>query len=56
MQHWDVSQVTIMYDVFYINFDNKINHCNIPDIGGWDVSKVTNFVSNLLTCEKFNLI
>ena len=40
MQNWDVSRVTSMYGVFRF-----ANNCDIPDISGWDVSQVTDFVS-----------
>jgi len=56
MQHWDVSRVTKMSGVFDMYFDLKQHYCNIHDISGWDVSQVTNFVSNPLTCEEPNLI
>ena len=45
MQDWDVSRVTSMYKVFDVYYNDKDNECDIPDISGWDVSQVTDFVS-----------
>ena len=56
MQNWDVSQVTSMYQVFSMYYNDQTNKCDIPDISGWDVSQVTNFVSIILTWKEHNLI
>ena len=40
IEDWNTSQITDMTSVFLSQ-----SNCN-PDISGWDVSKVTNFVSN----------
>ena len=45
IKDWNTSEITDMSLLFY----NR--NCN-PDISGWDVSKVTNFVSNNLICWK----
>ena len=57
MQDWDVSRVTSMSEVFNMVYNKGIyDNCFIPDISGWDVSQVTNFVGIALICEELNLI
>ena len=56
MPDWDISQVTTMWKVFSMYYDGKVNYCDIPDISGWNVSHITDFVSNSLSNEECNLI
>ena len=43
MQDWDVSRVTSMRKA--LGYEKRGLECDIPDISGWDVSQVTDFVS-----------
>ena len=45
-----------MSQVFRMDYNDQANKCDTPDISGWDVSQVTYFMSNPLTCKELNLI